>query len=316
MNKFLIFILVGILITLSITIYFTSQYQEAISQDKTAFFVSILSSMWQDITFFLLVGVTAILAQFYQHKGEILRKRVHNLFSNDEVSYSTISYVENQIRDLSIYCSDAASILEVLEYSKSKKAYRVSFHNKYYLCNMFGDVPYESVIMANVAPDLIRDDIEVLGEISSISLTSEKGEKKDFLNGDHVIPSTGFSQPITVSLDKKGRAIYEMKWWSWVDQHGNSGFSMKRLAEKYQVSIENKSSLQVGFTTNENEPPEYIKFGEKRIISNRQDVPPNERTEFWWFPPKGLEEDIARREYKLHPILSSHRQGEKPLDPI
>lgn len=319
MNRFLLIILAGIIAALIITGYFTYIYMDQITADTTSFFLSSLASMWQDILFFLLVGISAIIAQFYQHKGEILRKRVHNLFSNKDVSYSTISYIENQIREMSIYCGMAETKLEILEYSRTKKAYRVAFHNKYELCNMFGDVPYKASISANIAPDLIRDDIEILGEVTSISLTNENDEKIEFLTGPHSIPKTGFSQPINLSLEKQGKAMYEMKWWSWVECMGNSGFSMKRFAENYNVSLENKSSMQAGFSINKKGQPEYIKFGESRLLFVKQNVQPNERSEFWWFPPKELEESgVGGMEHidELHPVLTSYRAGEKPLEPL
>lgn len=314
MNKFLKMVLIGFGLTLLVGLAMTWVHWDSIVFESTSFALSFLASMFQDILFFGLVGLTVVVAQFYQNNGEILRKRVQNLFSNPNVSYAAISFIENQVRDSAIYCYEGITNLEVHEYDEVKGAYRVSFHNKYVLRNMFGDVPYEANISANVAPDLIRDDIETLGKVVSVRLTVMGDNPVEFLDEPKILGIDGYTLPVKLTLPKNGEAVYEMKWWSWVDDQGNSGFSMKRFAERYEVRLENKTSVHVGLSKGiDPEKIEYLDYGQDIVIGASENVPPNERIEFLWHPPKEYRDAVESRQRntEIHPALTSHRKGEK-----
>ena len=319
MNRFLKIILAGFGVTLVFGLIMSWVYWDSINSDKTNFALSFLASMLQDILFFGLVGITIVVAQFHHNNGEILRKRVQNLFSNPDISYSAISFIEEQVRGSAIYCFDGTTNLEVHEYDQAKGAYRVSFHNRHVLRNMFGDVPYESTISANVAPDLIREDINTLGKVVSIRLTVSGEKSTELLDEPKALGKEGFSLPVTLRLPKNGEAVFELKWWSWVDDHGNSGFSMRRFAESYEVKLENKTSVHVGISRGlDAERIEYLDYGQEVVIGRRENIPPDERTEFLWHPPKEYKDKIEGkpRHHDIHPILTSYRKGEGKIESL
>jgi hypothetical protein len=319
MNRYVLLIVVGFLVSVALSTGMSFYWRAEIASQPSNFGLSFLASLLEDIVFFGLVGTAALLAQFYFVRGEILRKRVQNLFSNPDVSYPAIAYIEDQVRTAAIYCSSASTTLEVLEYREDLRAYRVSFHNRYVLRNMFGDVAYEADLSAEIAPDLVRDNIRPLAEVVVLRVTHADGRVENFVDGPVEIEKDGHSQPITLRLPRKGEAVYEMEWWSWTSNRGNSGFSIKRFSEDVRVQLKNRTNHLVAVADNaDGMGIRYLRYGEEALLASGRNVPPSTRLEFWWYPPKGheTEADPDFDPNRLHPVLQSHRPGEEPKEQI
>jgi hypothetical protein len=307
LNRFVLMMLVGFAGTVAILASLAALWWGDLTGNQSSVRLSFFASLAEDILFFGLVGLAIVLHQVYASRGDILRKRVEHLFANSAVSYPAIEYIENVVRKNGVYSQRTLHDLEILEYDPAHYAYRVSFHNTYHLRNLFGDIRYSADLAAVVAPDLIKDGVDPLGVVSSVTLTSG-AERKQYLPAPMRLDPHGFKLPVSVSLSKNGEATYEMEWWSWASNLGNSGFSVRRFSEHTIVSVKNRSNVTARIARPE-EPGKVLtlRYNEQVIVREQRNVPPNTRLDFSWMPPEehATQPDPDPRGGGAHPILYS-----------
>jgi hypothetical protein len=314
MNRFLLYLFGGFAVVVALAAVLAFVFWSEIEAQASAARISFLMSLAEDIVFFGLVGIAGLLLQLYSARGDLLRKRVQYVFANTAISYPALEYIENVVRRNAVFAEQAEHHLEVVEYRPELWAYRVLFHNRYVLRNMFGDIAYESEISVEVAPDLVRDGVKPLGVVSSIALTVGSGETREFVSKPTELTPAGFQRAISVDLPPNGKALYEMRWWSWVSNIGNSGFSLKRFSERTRITVENKSAFTVRVASGRGADVRALGFGQSAIVAEAKSVPDNVRLEFQWLPPleHADEPDPSPGSTDLHPILSSQRRLGQP----
>lgn len=284
-NRFVLLIVGGLAAAVVMLVSLTIGWWSDLSGNLASARVSFLASLAEDIVFFGLVGLAIFLHQIYASRGDILRKRVEHVFANSALSYPAIEYVEGVVRKNAVYSQKTLHEVDILEYHRERRAYRVAFHNTYHLRNLFGDITYSADLAAVIAPDLIRDGVEPLGVVSSVRVTSV-GERKNYLLAPATLKAEGFRLAVPLTLSKNGEAVFEMEWWSWASNRGNSGFSIRRFSEHTIVSVRNKAPFAARISRPE-EPGKVVTlaYNEQVTVHEQRNLAPNTRLEFDWHPP-------------------------------
>ncbi len=306
-NRYVLIICLGLVAALVLLAATSVMWWGDIIRDPSSIRVSFVMSLLGDVVFFGLVGFTMFIHQIYASRGDILRKRVEYLFANTVLSSPAVEYIERIVKRNALYSTQTSHSLEILEYSREYRAYRVAFHNKYVLRNMFGDHAHDEKLAATVAPDLIRDNIHPLGEVISLKLTTE-GHEQNYLPEVVELTAEGFRRDVQIRLAPDAEATYEMQWWSWANNVGNSGFSIRRFSERSVVTITNKSNVTARVYLPE-KPQEIIslKYMQTVVLRDRSHVPEMTRLDFRWLPPEEFAEECCPDDSGagIHPILLS-----------
>lgn len=291
LNRFLIAIMVGVALYLLVGgVALVARWPDLMAH-RDSFLDSLATNFLSEATFFVLVGVAGVFAQFYGERGDVLQQRLRRLFANQTVSLPVIGFFEDVAKANSVYAELAQHRVTVLEFRPDLCAYRGEFSNSYRLRNAFGDIAYNAEIVVQVAPDLSREVIEPLTTVTVLRLTTKDGVQ-DFLGSTSVkVSRAGFQRPIRVTLPPTGEALLEMQWYSWIDASGDwdSGFSLKRFSERFAVEITNKSPVTVQIARAKGVALEKIEYGQTLPVSDQQNVAPRTRVEFYWHPPVGYE---------------------------
>lgn len=285
MNPYRAWITLGVVLLLAIIAGATIFFWDEIRSSPYDLFLAVYASLVEDVIFFGTIGLTIFLYQSSDWRGESVRKRVERVFANKSVSVPAVQHIEDIVRKNSVYAVKASHKLTVLEYNRDLRAYRVEFHNTYVLRNLFGDLKYDFPIAATVAPDLIMDKLPSLGEIISISV-ERAGEKENILSGPTPLPAEGFAHPLHLRLEPSEEITFDMEWWSWATNVGNSGFSIRRFSERTIVEVENKSNVTVRVFRPEAEDEIIdIAYRDKICIREQTNVHALTRLDFSWLPP-------------------------------
>lgn len=315
MNRFLLAILLGLFLYLLYGAGLIILNWNAITVDPVLLSRELLPNFVSDIVFFGLVGLVALLAQFYGDHGDVLQQRLRKLFANKAVSLPVIDFFEEITRENCVYAEWASHTVSILEFKEDIFAYRAEFRNVYHLKNAFGDIPYDAQLSVEVAPDFTRQVVSPLAMITKLTLVVD-GVSTDYL--DHVAPVEveGFKRQIRVTVPKKGVATLEMRWWSWVDAVGNwdSGFSLKRFAERFTVNVVNQSPVKATVALSEDGPSRVLEYGGEFTICDEANVAPRTRFEFYWRPPSGIvpPEDLKKGSAASDLLEFDQRIGEPP----
>lgn len=251
--------------------------------------VSLVSNFVSNAVFFSLVGLTGVIAQFYGHHGDILQQRLRKLFANRAVSLPVIDFFEQIARENAVYAVHARHDISILEFREDIFAYRGEFKNTYRLKNAFGDIPYDAELSVEVAPDFSRSGISPLAVVTHLRLTVA-GDETSFIDSPIRLDKGAFRKSIRVSVPKNGEATLELFWWSWIDALGNwdSGFSVKRFAERFSVVVVNRSPVDLVISRTVDGEEMIVEYGSEVIVYEEKNVAPKTRAEFFWKPPAGM----------------------------
>ena len=313
-NRFLLVSVIGFVIALVLTVLLWQRWKDLIAIEQSAFKVSFLASLSEDIIFFGLVGLAIGIAQFTASKGDTLQSRLAKLFANRNFDLGVLSYFESTIRKNAVYSEVSAHKIIVSHYEPEIHAYRLIFHNQYELHNLFGDVPYSADLSVEIAPDLVRKDIDKLGEVSLLRTTPEDGEVTDWIDNTVPLGAEGFEKELELSLKPNEKLKYEMKWWSFASNIGKSGFSVKRFSRRFTVEIKNISRYSVRLRYGEKlEKTAVLAYDQSITIAELKNVPEKTRVDFEWLPPEEHDEaDPHNIDEGEHDILDFDRRiGEK-----
>lgn len=313
MNRFLLFILAGFGIYLAIGILVVAFRWQSLTANPGNLLDSLTTNFISDAVFFVLVGVAGTLAQFYSERGDVLQQRLQRVFANNKVSLPVIDFFEEVARANSVYAVLAEHQVSVLEFRPDLCAYRGEFRNVYRLKNAFGDIPYDATIQVEVARDYTRPGVDVEAVVTGLQL--QRGTATEsFLQNKARVPAEGFKQPIRVSLSPSGEATLVMSWWSWIDARGDwdSGFSLKRFAERFVVRVENRCPKPIRIARSRDAEDIAIDNGQTFIVVDVERVPPRTRVEFFWRPPEGeaCPEDLASGQHNTNVLDFDGRLGD------
>ena len=304
-NRYILVIGLGLFVALILLITTAYIWWDDIVDNPSDVRVSFFMSLLGDVVFFGLVGLTMFIHQIYASRGDILRKRVEYLFANSVLSSPAVEYIEKIVKRNALYSVETIHRVEVLEYNREYRAYRVAFHNRYRLRNMFGDHFHDEKVAATVAPDLIRDEIRPLGEVISVRLTDDSGTE-EFIHDRVELTEKGFKKNVQVRLSPDAEATFEMQWWSWATNTGNSGFSVRRFSEHTSIEIVNKSNVTARVFLPERRNEIFsLRYMEELTLRDRSHVPEMERLDFQWLPPEEFIDEPGPTDYGsgIHPIL-------------
>lgn len=288
MNRFLLFILVGFGAYLTIGLVVTAFRWSSLTSNPGALLDSLTTNFISDAIFFVLVGVAGTLAQFYGERGDVLQQRLRRLFGSDKVSLPVIDFFEEVAKANSVYAELAEHDISVLEFRRDICAYRGEFRNIYRLKNAFGDIPYDAVVQVEIARDFARAGVDNEAMVTSLRLERD-GKIDEFLSSKARVPAEGFKQLIRVSLPPSGQATLIMTWWSWIDAKGDwdSGFSLKRFAERFVVRVENRCPQPIRISRKLDSEDILIDHDQTFVLQDVDRVPPRTRVDFFWRPPEG-----------------------------
>src|ERR1019366_692011 len=173
-------------------------------------------------------------------------------------------------------------------------------------------------ITVEIAPDLVRDDIKPLAVLSYLRLTDSEGNVTPFDDPGREVGIDGYKHTVRIKLKPDGAAKFEMAWWSWVNRNGESGFSVKRFAERFVVRVENRSSVVAKIALETFGKNFELRYGENYLVADLPKIPPKTRVEFFWRDPDpGQSSEVAGLGPTLpittHPILDyDHKLGDRP----
>ncbi|GJL93859.1 MAG: hypothetical protein DHS20C05_02640 [Hyphococcus sp.] len=310
---------VGFLLALILSLLLWERWNVLITTEQDSFKVSFLASLFEDIIFFGLVGLAIGVAQFTASKGDTLQARLAKLFANRNFDLGVLSYFETTIRKNAVYSENSAHEIVITHYEPELHAYRLIFHNQYELHNLFGDVPYSADLSVEIAPDLVRNDIDKLGEVSLLRTTPEDGQPTDWIKHTTTLGKEGFSKELELSLKPNQKLKYEMKWWSFASNIGKSGFSVKRFSRKFIVDIKNISRYSVRIRYGEKlDKVAVLGYDQSIRIADFKNVPEKTRLDFEWLPPEEHDEkDPHNVSSDEHDILDFDRRlGDKEKNEI
>lgn len=270
---------------------------------QQSFYQGLLTSF----CFFGLVGVTVFLQQVSTSRGDILRKRVEYLFATKHsVSPPLVDYVERLVKRNALYSADTVNSVEILEYDRDLRAYRVSMHKSFVLHNVFGDLSQHELMPLNFAPDLVTPDVVPLAELMLLETTKD-GVSTARLTQRHPIPAEGLRHDLEISM-KPGEVIQVAhEHWTWAVNVGNSGFGLRRFSERTRVIIRNRSRVTARVYCPEDPGVVHsLVYGDEVVIRDQRDVPEMVRLDFSWLPPVEFPEP-GEDHYGgagIHPILN------------
>ncbi|MBX3711335.1 MAG: hypothetical protein KF800_05190 [Lysobacter sp.] len=285
LNRFFAAIIVGTVIYLLLTaiiVFFT--WSELHAGDKNGLLSELAPNLVSDAILLLLVGFFGLWAQFDGSKGDVLRQRIRNLFSNKEISHSVMEFFEGVVQQNCVYAELAEHNITVLEFKEDISAYRVEHYNKYVLKNALGDVSHSSGFDVEIDPDIKRVINQKICELIEISVTY--GDVRKQVNGATEIAFEGFKRRVEIELGPGAACTLEAKWWSWVDANdGDSGYSLKRFSEKFLVRLINKAHVSVRFGRVRGEALTELGYDNQELLYDVRNLLPRERREFFWAPP-------------------------------
>jgi hypothetical protein len=253
-----------------------------------------------------LIGVVALVQQVYAARGDILRKRVEYLFATrHSVSPPLIDYVESFVKRNAIYSSDTQNLVEILEYGADLLAYRVSMRKSFVLHNGFGDLEQTADLPLVFAPDLVEPGVpQPLAELTLLE-TSRDGQVTSLLTHPEPIPADGLRRNCRIRLRQGDVVTVAHEHWTWANNVGNSGFSLRRFSEHTRVTVRNRSLVTAQiFRAQEPDKVFGLKYGEEVTIREETNVPEMVRLDFNWLPPLEFPKRGAdQRGSGVHPIL-------------
>jgi hypothetical protein len=315
-NRFLLFIIFGFFLYCIASAVIIAARWSVISAKLGEFLDGLTTNIVADLLFFGFVGAAGIFAQFYSDRGDILRERLRRVFLSKKVNFSLIEYFESVVISNCVFAEEAIHDVTIMEFNQQLGAYRADFKNTYLLRNALGDVHYDDEISVEVAPDLISDDVKPLAVILYLRLTDQRGTVTNFAVPGVEVGVDGYRQTVRMRLEPDGIAKFELAWWSWVALNGNSGFSVKRFAERFVVRVQNRSSVIARLALDKTGNDFELRTGEERQIADLAKLAPRTRVEFFWKSPKSvglINEGIDIAEMAIHPILEfDNKFGEKP----
>lgn len=319
MNRFLLFILVGFGVYLVIGVTVVVSRWSSLTAHPGALLDSLTTNFISDAVFFVLVGVAGTLAQFYGERGDVLQQRLRRLFGSERVSLPVMDFFEEVAKANSVYAELAEHDISVLEFRRDICAYRGEFRNVYRLRNAFGDIPYDATVQVEIARDFTRAGVDVEAVVTSLRL-ERSGGVEDFLSSKARVPAEGFRQLIRVSLPPSGEATLVMTWWSWIDARGDwdSGFSLKRFAERFVVRVENRCPTPLRIARTRDADDILIDNGQTFVVKDVDRVAPRTRVDFFWRPPEGetCPEELTSGLSNTNALDFAARLGEIPVNEL
>jgi hypothetical protein len=285
LNRFFAAIIVGTVIYLLLTVVIVAISWNGLHGNKDSGLLAELApNLVSDAILLLLVGFFGLWAQFDGNKGDVLRQRIRNLFSNTQISHSVMEFFEGVVQQNCVYAELAEHNITVLEFRPDISAYRVEHHNKYVLRNAIGDVSHSSGFDIEIEPDIKRDIGQKVCELIEISLACE-GVRRRIQESAEIL-SEGFRKRVELELGPGAVCTLETKWWSWVDVNdGDSGYSLKRFSEKFLVRLINKANVRVRFGRVRGGTLVELGYDNQELLYEVHNLLPRERMEFFWAPP-------------------------------
>ena len=254
--------------------------------DSRNFDLSFLASAAEDLAFFLLVGIGTFVLSLRKPQDDELEARIGYVFSNRAQSDAAFAFVKEQVTKLASVQTHAQFDFHVKRYVPEYDAYWVEVSNTHTVQNLMADVDYHDPnFEICVYPDVIETPDRILGEVTLIRLTPERGKPKDFLDCAHTITYADkiFRKPIDIMIDKNGRTTYELKYAGWCKVGECFHNEVRRFSENSNIRITNHTDKIIDVYRDEQKLDKIqIKPNDTCTISKEITMFPGKGHKFWW----------------------------------
>ncbi len=286
LNRFLLLLLLGYTLMMATTAAFFLLNLPAIRENFGDFKISFIASLVEDMVFFSVLGLAISFAPFSVTGGDVLYTRLQRLFGKRNLDNDLVTYFMGLIRRNAIYSEHSAHKITILEYLPELYAYRVAFENQYDLHNAFGDVPYAEDISLEIVPDLCKEGIKPLAQVSKIEIQSDAGLTDELRSKPQEIGINGFKKVVTLKCKPDQKIRYLTHWWSYASNVGDSGFSIKRFSKRFTIEVTNQSQYTARIRYGDKrQSVATLQYGESIFLEDLSNVPERTRLEFSWLPP-------------------------------
>ncbi len=208
------------------------------------FKVSMLASLAEDVLFFMIVGLGLAIVTLRHPKHDSLETKLRYFFPDSRPSLPFLDFARQEICRLAGLCAEAVQSIKVEEFDSSYNAYRVVFHYRYRLRNMFSTHDYEDVYQAFVMPDRPPPNVpapKVLGQILELTFKPFEGHGTDYVIHPIDLVHADFDRDIPLRLPPHQEGEITFKFWLWCRLNEEHFVRAKRFVQDFSSTIENAS---------------------------------------------------------------------------
>jgi len=229
-----------------------------------------------NLLFFVLVGLTALIASIYRPRDEPIDRRVEFLITSSDVSTSAVRYIREAVTRLCAYYEEFELELIILEVSSDQAAMRVERRSRSKLKNVFMDEAYTDRNFHIMAyPDPVDCSEGMYGGIS-LSEAIVEGSVRDLIETPVYIRSPNmFEQSVALTLPANGSAILRTHLWIWCYSHIPYFVFFHRYCENVRVLVRNETDQTLCLRSLDPEQSFDLRTGESRTIYEGAAVPGN-----------------------------------------
>lgn len=209
-----------------------------------SFIISITASFLEDLVFFLLLGLSAILISINKPGDEDFHNRVKYFFNGSNATDGSRKHISEEMRKLGIFSPRYRAIVTISEINATESAMRATFQIDRTLVNMFKDQPFlgeehDYFVSGDRIPGL-----EKQGEL----LTAYSGDERD--KQYHIdTPIPIYDDPVrkTILIDIPANSEVSIGYRSWIWYKIGEDYEIKptRYTERIEGEIVNKTGKAI-----------------------------------------------------------------------
>ena len=212
---------------------------------SSSIYESFVASWWEDVVFFGLLGLPALLFFSRDPINHNLNARISWLFSGHAQTKATFDYVKERVHRLSAIVSQSTIHINIISYDANLDSYRVSVRFESTLCNILKNEDYTTELRVSVYADKVDPSDHVRGAITQWSIhhpdIGPQGRHQSIIDGSHVVLKSGEplkkTKQAKVTIPRNSSIEYLYSFWQWSKIGVDFSLTMLRFTEKLDVRI-------------------------------------------------------------------------------
>lgn len=210
----------------------------------SSFVISLAASFLEDLIFFVLIGVVAIIVSTRDPSEEHIERRARWLFNGSNFDEEALKYVRDQATLLAIYSSDCRITITFEESHPDGKTVKAHIRSCRKFANLMSDTPSTFFMHEYQA---IADDVydkEINGELLAL-VTGVGDSRKEWMRTPKPLPIGGHKNSVNIEIKGDGENVFEHAFWVWYKIGEKFEFMNKHYTTKVLVCVVNQSDKTI-----------------------------------------------------------------------